>query len=139
MSAETIFQDVRVAFRAALKAVDAGAREYSWEGFTYYPKVGEPFWTEVLLPISSTAVAVGNRAEIRHVIQATVTLWYPSGRGTDQIETVAGKVLGAFRPGTPLEVGVNQAFVRSAERRPINSDAGYLSLVVIVTIVAYSR
>jgi hypothetical protein len=110
----------------------------AWEGRFYSPVVGQPYFSETLLPISSSVRGIGPNGTIEHVVSAGLVLHYPSGVGTLAIEKMAGNLMELFRPGTSLVYGPTSGFVSQVERRPLLTEAEWISCPVTVTATAFS-
>jgi hypothetical protein len=136
MSLATVHADVRAAFRTKLRDLMAGF-PVAWEGVSYFPVFGTPFASERIVPVSDSVASVGALL-IAHRFACTVTLHYPSGAGTKDIEAQAGAIMTEFKPGTPLAYGQTAATILQIERRPLVVDADWITCPVIATAVAYS-
>ncbi|CAB4130456.1 Protein of unknown function DUF4128 [uncultured Caudovirales phage] len=137
MSAATFHVDLRAAFRTRLATL-AGLPAIAYEGKVADPKVGTPWISESMRPISSTVMATGLGGTISHVTMATLTLHYPSGAGTLTLETMAGLLMEHFRPGTVLAYESAGAVVTKVERTGLIQEPDWINGTVIVTLIGHT-
>lgn len=137
MSAQMVHIDIRAAFRALLEAVP-GLPAVAWEGRSFTPLVGTPFVRESLRPINSAVRALGRGGTISHTITAHLILFYPIGKGTVDIETMAGTLLEAFKPGTSLVYGTSKGVIMQAQRKPLLQEPNWQSLPIEISITAHT-
>lgn len=137
MSATNVHPEIRAAVRTRLQAL-AGLPAVSWEGREYRPIKGTPFIAESMTPVSSVVRALGLGGTIAHTITANFTLHFPAGKGTANVEALAGALLEHYRPGTTLAYGTSAGMVQQAERMPLIQEPDWLTCAVIVTIVAHT-
>lgn len=137
MPATSIHTDIRAAFRTLLQTV-GGLPQVAWEGRNFAPTRGTPFLSETVQPISSIVRAVGIGGTIAHTVNLTATLHYPAAAGTLTIETMAGAIMEALRPGVSLTYGTSSAMIQRVERNPVQQSPDWISVAVVATAVAYS-
>ncbi|NAZ37149.1 phage tail terminator-like protein [Rubellimicrobium sp. CFH 75288] len=135
---QTLFGDLRAAVRARILGTPGLPPVVSWEGIAFTPATGTPWLRERLAPIASQVLGLGVGGTIVHRVVANLTLFYPSGRGTVEIETAAGLLLAAFAPSTSLVHGTTAARVAQAERAPLQHEPSWVSCPVAITILAYT-
>lgn len=138
MPASSVHVDTRAAFRAALTAV-AGMPTIAWEGRHYSPQRGVAFASESVRPISSVVRAVGIGGTIAHTILLSVTLQFPPAVGTRAIEDLAGAIMEALRPGTPLVAGSSAGMIQRVERAGLEQKPDWLTVAVTATAVVYTQ
>ena len=109
-----------------------------WEGQAYAPTKGQRYISEMVRSIDSTVRALGDGGTISHLLTANFTLNYPSGKGTLGIERMAGALLYLFRPSVRMTYGANSAVITKAERASLLEAPDWLSIPVIITLVAYT-
>lgn len=134
----TLHADLRAAFRQRLASVAGLPSQIAWEGRTFSPVIGQPFMRESFRPIYSQPRAVGVGGTIQHRITGNLTLFYPAGKGTVEIEQAAGLILAAFAPGTSLVYGGATCVVMQAERAPLLQETDYVGCPVTITLQAYT-
>lgn len=137
MSVATIHPDLRAACRARLLTV-SGLPDMSWEGIGIGYGFDGPYINESFRPIYSQKRAVGPTGTVLHRCTFNLTLFYPAGKGTVDIEAMAGAILAAFAPGTSLVYGTAKGLVEQAERRGLGQSPDYLDCPVIITLSAYT-
>lgn len=108
-----------------------------WEGVTYQPQVGVPYIDESVRPIADVTRSIGGQT-VQHVISLDARLNYPAGYGTLAVERMAGKILGLFKPGTPLVYGQNKGVVERVERKALIESPEWVACPVSLTATAYS-
>lgn len=136
MSSASLYSDARSALRARLIATPGLPEGRAFEGFIYQPVVGTPFVEDKLVGNFDAPRAIG---AIEHNLSYIVTLKYPADQGTADIESMAGVLLDRFKVGTKLTYGSSSMVCMSAQRRgSIVADANWLTLTVMVTLVAFT-
>lgn len=110
----------------------------SWEGEDFTPVKGRPFISETIRPALSRRVAYGAGGLVRHEAIATLTLFYPAGQGTIAVESMAGRLLGHFEPGTPLIYGTSKWSVYQVEARPLLQEPDWISCPVNIELTAWT-
>ena len=141
MSVETVHADLRAAIRQRLISMTGipDADHIAWEGWAYKPVVGQPFMREALRPLGSKVRALGRGGTIAHKVTSNLTLVYPAGKGTLEIEAAAGRLLAGFAPGGPsLVYGSTAGSIQEAERLALLQEPDWLTLPVVITITAYT-
>jgi uncharacterized protein DUF4128 len=141
--AAVVHPDVRSACRTRLLTLNdlplrdgPTAEAAAWEGYHFEPVKGEAYFEDALLPVSDDPAALG---AIHHDMQYVVTLRYPSGDGTAEIEAMAGKLLELFSPGTGLTYEDTSCLCMKAERRgKIRIETDWVSATVAVRISSYT-
>lgn len=134
----TIHSDMRAAFRAKLQSIEGLPSEIVWEGRPGTPNVSTPFIRESFRALSSQVRALGQGGTIAHRMTGNLSIFYPSGKGTLDVERAAGLLLQGFAPGTALIYGDAKGIVMQAERAPLLQETDYLSCPVTITIIAYT-
>lgn len=138
MSAASVHSNIRAGLRQALLAISGLPSEKQWEGRVSDAAIGKPFVSESVRPVSSVVRAAGLGGTIAHTINATFTLHYPANSGTTQIESSAGALMQAFRPGTSVVYGNSKGTIQSAERGPLLQQPDWINCPVTITVVAYT-
>jgi hypothetical protein len=110
----------------------------AWEAESFTPVKGVPFMQEVVQAAGSQMAALGRGGTQRHRVLATATLFYPSGQGTLGLESMAGRLLKRFKPGTGLVYGSSQGIVTQAEARPLLQEPEWISCPVVATVTAWT-
>lgn len=125
---------------AAAGTITAGTPQgRHWEGFSYAPSVGQPFFVENMLTPDSSVRALGSDGLIEHRIEGVFTLVYPAGQGTKPIESMAGAFLKHFKPGTGLTYGTTTGIVFGVRRASgLVQQPDWLRLVITASITAYT-
>lgn len=134
----TIHPDLRAACRAKLLAVAGLPTQIAWEGEGVDAGFTGPYIREAFRPIFSARRALGAGGTIEHRCTFNLTLFYPAGRGTLDVEAAAGLILAAFEPGTSLVYGTAKGLVLQAERRGLVQEPDYLNCPIIITLVAHT-
>lgn len=134
----TIHANLRAAFRQKLGTVSGLPAQIAWEGRPFTPTIGQAFMRESFRPIYSQPRAIGVGGTIQHRMTGNLTLFYPAGKGTVEIEQAAGAILAAFAPGTSLTYGGASCVVLQAERAPLLQEADYIGCPVTITLQAYT-
>lgn len=137
MSATTFHADLRAAIRSRLLTLPS-VPAIAWEGRQYTPVKGTPYIAESMVPVSSVVRAVGLGGTIAHTITANFTLHFPAGKGTNDVEALAGSVMELFRPGTALVYGTSSGMVQQAERMPLTQEPDWLNCPVVITIIGHT-
>lgn len=97
---------MRSAFRQLMLGELAMPRaQFAFEDEAFEPKIGVPFYEELVREIDATRRAGGAGGAEEHTILASVTLVYPSGGGTLPLESMAGRLKVAFKVGRYLTYG----------------------------------
>lgn len=136
MSSATVHADIRAACRSRLQQLADLPAGRAWEGFSFTPKRGQPFFADRLAAIHSSPRSIG---AIEHGMTYTVTLKFPADRGTGEIEALAGKLLDHFRVGTQLVSGASSALCTKAEiRGGVQQDIDWVALPVVVHLTAFT-
>lgn len=134
----TIHSDMRAAFRARLQQVAGLPTAFAWEGRTFTPQIGTPFIRESFRPITSTVRALGRGGTIAHRMTGNLSIFYPAGKGTVDVERAAGLILDAFSPATSLVYGTSSGTILQAERAALLQEPDWVSCPVVITVLAYS-
>lgn len=137
MSAATFHSNLRAAFRQKL-LTQSGLPAQAWEGRPYQPVKGTPYVSESIRAISSVVRALGLGGNIAHTVTGNFTFHYPAGKGTNDIDGMAGNVMALFRPGTVLAYGDDGAVVQQAERGPVLQEPDWINVTVIITVVGHT-
>lgn len=87
---------MRITVRSILQncLLELGKFETAWEGVKSTPKL--PYQAVHFMPISSTTNAIGNKPYARESGILQITLFYPTGKGTKQIEQRAELIRNHF-------------------------------------------
>ena len=136
-SAATIHADMRAAFREKLTAL-ADLPDIAWEGREFADHAGFPFIREQLRPVFSRVAAVGYGSTIEHRMVGNLTLFFPTKKGTLEIDQMAGSLFIAFLPGQSLVYGSSSGTIMNTERSPLLQEPNWLSCTVSVTITAFT-
>jgi hypothetical protein len=137
MSAANYHANIRSGIRQRLQTLP-GLIAVAWEGRTYQPVKGTPFLTEQFRPISSAVRATGVGGTIAHTMTANFTLHYPAGKGTAEIDALAGSLLQHFRPGTSVSYNAASAVVQQAERMALITEPDWINCPVIITLIGHT-
>lgn len=136
MSSATVHSDARAALRTHLGTLAGIPTERAWEGFKYSPVPGKPFIEDMLSVDDDAPVAIG---AIAHQMSYILTLRFPGGVGTGDIEEVGGKLLDHFKVGTSLEFGTSKLLCTKAARRgSIVQDGAWARMTVTVSITTFT-
>lgn len=136
-SAGTIHAELRAAFREKLLTL-VDLPEIAWEGKEYTDTVGKPFIREQFRPVYSRVSAIGYAGTIEHKMVGTLTLFYPTKKGTVPIDTMAGRLFMLFLPGQSLVYLNSSGTISNTERSGLNQEPNWLSCTVTVTITAFT-
>ena len=134
----TIHSDMRAAFRTKRQDIVGLPNLVAWEGRPFPSGVTIPYIRESFRPLSSLVRALGRGGTIQHRMTANLSIFYPAGKGTLEIDTAAGLLLAGFAPGTALTYGGAAGTVMQAERAPLLQETDWLSCPVTITILAYT-
>lgn len=137
MSALTFHGDLRAGIRQKLQTVTS-LIDVAWEGKTYQPVKGKPFLTEQFRPISSVVRATGLGGVIAHTMTANFTLHYPPGKGTVEIDALAGVLLELFRPGASVTYNTASAVIQQAERMALIQEPDWINCPVVITLIGHT-
>lgn len=137
MTVATFHKNLRAAIRQKL-LTQANLPAQAWEGKAYQPVKGTPYISESVRAISSQVRALGLGGTIAHTVTANFTLHYPAGKGTNDIEGMAGNVMALFRPGTTLSYDGDSAVVQQAERTAVSQEPDWINVTVIITAVGHT-
>lgn len=110
--------------------------EIAWEREAFTPVAGQPFISEVFRRIGGKPVPFGG--QWRHDLLLSLTLQWPSGQGTLGIESMAGRLLELYRPGTGLSFGGNVGKVVSADVSPLNEESVWTACAVTASVMAWT-
>jgi hypothetical protein len=136
MSSALIHTEARAALRLRLDTLSNIPTERAWEGFDYAPKPGVPFIEDMLSIDDDAPVSIG---AIAHQMSYILTVRYPAGAGTGDLEEVGGRLMDHFKVGTSLEYGVSKLLCTKAARRgSIRQDGAWASMTVTVSITAFT-
>lgn len=135
MSAGTVHEDIRLAGRQALLAVEGLPGAVAWEGEPFeIPRA--PWLRERMVTVQSMPVA--NGLELHRCLLVYTPHW-PSEDGPAAVERFAGTLRAAFPPGRALIHDDTKATVFRAERGDLDVRPDFISLPVRVTVQAYIR
>jgi hypothetical protein len=137
MTVATFHPNLRAAIRQKLLTL-TGLPAQAWEGRPYQPIKGTPYVSENVRAIASQVRALGLGGTIAHTITANFTFHYPAGKGTTDIEGMAGGVMALFRPGTTLSYDGDSAVVQQAERTAVSQEPDWINVTVIITAVGHT-
>ena len=137
MTAALFHSEVRAAIRQRLQTMQ-GLIAVAWEGRAFQPVKGTPFLTEQMRPISSVVRATGVGGVIAHTVTANFTLHYPAGKGTNEIDALAGALLELFRPGSSVSYNTASAVVQQAERMAMIQEPDWINCPVVITFVGHT-
>jgi hypothetical protein len=137
MSAATFHANLRAAFRQRL-LTQTGLPAQAWEGRPYQPVKGTPYVSESIRAISSVVRALGLGGTIAHTVTGNFTFHFPAGKGTNDVDSMAGSVMALFRPGTVLAYGGDSAVVQQAERSAVIQEPDWINVTVIITAVGHT-
>ena len=118
-------------------SVTAYMPQVAWERETFHPVEGVPFISEVFRRIGGKPVLFGG--QWRHDLLLSLTLQWPSGQGTLGIESMAGRLLELYRPGTGLSFGGNVGKVASADQAPLNEESVWTACAVTASVTAWTE
>jgi hypothetical protein len=138
MSAALIHRDLRAAWRTALLAIAGLPTAWAWEARPFTPAIGTPWTREEFRPVTSRVRALGTGGTIGHRCTGKLSLFFPAGHGTADVEAAAGLVLAALKPGTNLVHGTANGLVLEAERAGLITEPDWVSCPVTITITAHS-
>jgi hypothetical protein len=108
----------------------------AYEAEVYDPISGQPFIREVMQTVGREVLGLGGVNE--DTLLATATLFYPAGRGTIGVESMAGRLVERFKAGTVLAYGGDGGKVIRCEPSPLNSEPDWVSISVMATVVAWT-
>lgn len=137
MSAATFHSNIRSGIRQHLTSLSA-LPVVAWEGRSYQPVKGTPWISEQMRPISSVVRATGRGGVIAHTLTENLTLHFPPGKGTVEIDALAGALIELFRPGTSVSYGGASAVVQQAERMALIQEPDWINCPVIVTLIGHT-
>lgn len=137
MSAVTFHTDLRAGIRQKLQTLP-GLIDVAWEGKTYQPVKGKPFLSEQMRPISSVVRGTGLGGYIAHTVTANFTLHYPAGKGTVEIDALAGALLELFRPGSSITYNTASAVIQQAERMALFQEPDWINCPVVITLIGHT-
>lgn len=137
MSAALFHTDLRAGIRQRLQTLP-GLIDVAWEGRAYQPVKGKPFITEQMRPISSIVRATGLGGVIAHTVTANFTLHFPPGKGTVEIDALAGALIELFRPGSTVSYNTASAVVQQAERMALLQEPDWINCPVVITLIGHT-
>ncbi len=145
MGLETLHSNMRAEFRVRLLTLsdaDFAANRIAYEGEKFTPSGGVPYFAESFRSVSAVLRSVANPdggGIVEHILQGSVTAFFPDGEGTAAIERVAGKLMTLFRPTVRLSRGGDSAVIRNVERGQIYDDGPRIALAVTATFLAFTQ
>lgn len=145
MTLATVHPKLRSAFRERLLTLsdpDFAANRVAWEGVTFNPANNTPYFAESFRAGPSRRTSFANGAgsgTVEHIIEASVTLFFPDGSGTLAIERCAGAVMALFAPGVRLTYSGVSAVIRDVERSALYDDGGRIGCAVTASILAFTQ
>lgn len=137
MSAAFFHSHIRAGVRQKLLTLTA-LPPIAWEGKPYQPVKGAAWMSEQMRPITSVVRATGVGGTIAHTITANFTLHFPPGKGTVDIDALAGSLMELFRPGTSVSYEGSSAVVQQTERMALMQEPDWVNCPVIVTLIGHT-
>lgn len=134
----SLYTDIRGALQVQLGAV-SGIPTIHYETAPDKPTLGTPFVVCSVVPNASRRSTLGKSPNILHEGTFEVELFYPSGKGTASIETMADTIKASFTPDTSLSQGDASLNLRYSERGPILTDTDWIRLNTSISWYAYSK
>ena len=134
----TVEADIRSAFREALLSIPTLPAARKWEGKPYQPILGTPFIAESVRPVTSRVRALGRGGNIEHRFLCIVNLHFPDGRGTADIDALAGLIRQRLAPASPLAYNGTAAHILRTETGPLIEAPDWLTKPVITTVSVYT-
>lgn len=133
----SVHSNIRAAARALVIATAGLPAAKAWEGMAFSPS-SVAFLAEALVPVGSVPVATGSAGQIAHTIAINLTLSFPPGKGTAEIDAAAEALMQAFRPGSWLVYGGQSGLIRQCERSSLRQEPDWISCTVTATVIAYT-
>ena len=137
MTAAVFHMELRAGVRQHLNGLTS-LPPVAWEGKAFAPVRGQAFVSEVMVPVSSAVRGTGRGGYIAHTVMANFTLHHPANAGTSAIETLAGRILQHFAPGTAIAYGSSSAIVQEAEVAGLIQEPDWVSMTVAVNMVGHT-
>lgn len=116
--------------------ISGAVPEPAWQGETYAPTLGKPYVNEAFRAVGSEPSADGGYT--RWTLLATWTLFYPAGKGTIGIESMAGRLLEQFRPSTPMVFGQSRGKVAAVDPGPLVQEPEWLIMPLTARVTAWT-
>lgn len=137
VSADVIkFEGMPYTGSVAQVLISGALPDQAWQGESYEPKLGMPHLTEAVRAVASVPAADGGYT--RWTLLATWTLFYPAGKGTIGIESMAGRLLEQFRPSTPMVFGQSRGKVAAVDPGPLVQEPEWLIMPVTARVTAWT-
>lgn len=134
----SVHVDIRGALQTALAGV-SGVPDINYDTMPKNPTKGTPYIACAYIPVDSDRETIGASPSMDYTGEFLIRLHYPSGKGTSDIETMAGTIREAF----PLDGSLSQngvsVNIRSNTRSNIEPDTDWISLDVSIGWYTYSK
>lgn len=108
----------------------------AWEGFDFFPVDGRPYVAESFRANGANSY-LGDTAT--HMLEASVTLFYPKNKGTLAIERMAGAAMAHFKRGTALSYGGDAATINNVERSSLYDDGARIACAVTAKLFGFTQ
>lgn len=144
MSLATWDIEMQAAARALLIATVAASTAtprpvFAWEGEAFTPPTG-PFIAESFRDDVTRLVSGSRRnGRVEHRATFALVLRYPAAVGTKPARTMAGLVMKAFTPGTPLVRNGCSAHITAVDPRPAIQEPDRFVLPLNIALSGFSN
>lgn len=108
----------------------------AWEGFDFFPVDGKPYVAESFRSNGANAYLADTAT---HMLEATLTLFYPKNKGTLAIERMAGAAMAHFKRGTRLTYGADAATINNVERSSLYDDGARMACAVTAKLFGFTQ
>lgn len=121
---------------AGLLRVHLDLPEVAWQDEAFTPTPGVPFISEVFRRVGGRPVLFNG--QWRHDMLLTLSLFWPSGKGTIGPESVTGRLLELYRPGVGLAYGANRGKVTAADAPQSLPEPAWTLYPVTIAVTAWT-
>lgn len=108
----------------------------AWEGHDFFPADGRPYAAESFRANGANSYLADTAA---HMLEGTVTFFYPKNKGTLAIERMAGAAMAHFKRGTRLTYGGDAATINNVERSSLYDDGARIACAVTAKLFGFTQ
>lgn len=134
---ETLYRDIRAALANHLNTM-TGVIAVAWENVAYTPTVGTPYLRPTVLMGQPRQAAIGDTGPNEQVGVYQIDLFYPPGKGTGDINAMAGKIEQRFKRGTKIAYNGVTLTIRSVYLSAMQQGADWVQLPVNITFYTFT-
>ena len=132
-----LYVNIRGALQNQLESV-SGIPTIFYESMPNTPVKGTPYVQCALVPTQADPQNIGRNPTIYHAGTFEIGLAYPSGKGTNDIETMADLIKASFKVSSNIALNSVSVNIAKSERGLVVDDTDWIRVNVSVSWYVYS-